>query len=127
MVQAITIAEIAGTAQALTQAVPLAIVAIQRGDTWRARVTAGGALEHLQRLGLDADAALARLVLGLAAKEEGNHEVWERELRAVQPFFELNRWRSVDLDWLLARAANGARSERGLAVATGTTPSLVAR
>lgn len=100
--QAITLAEVAGSAQAVIYAVPLALVALQREETSRARATAGGAIEQLSRLGLDADLALARLALGAAALLEGDTATWEAQRALAEPFLQENRHQTADLRWLHA-------------------------
>ncbi len=127
MLQAITLSEIAGSAQALIDVIPLAILSLQVGDPWKARLRAGGALEHLERLGLEAEAALARLTLSVAALESGDQEGWQRAQVEPLAFFDSHRWSSVDLRWLLSRAEARARAEPSAIVDQGRPRTLVAR
>jgi len=102
--QAVSLAEVAGSGYALAQAVPLAMLALRARDTWRARMLAVSALEHTVRLGMDAEAALLRLVLGVACAMDGDLPGWGAAHAQAMVFFERHRWRSSELSTLLLMA-----------------------
>jgi tetratricopeptide (TPR) repeat protein len=120
--QAVSMAEVAGSGYALVQAVPLAMLALRVHDTWRARTMAVAALEHTVRLGMDAEAALLRLVLGVACAMDGDLPAWVAARAHAMSFFELHRWHSPELEALLAMADGGGPRQRAAQPGSAAAP-----